>query len=150
MSINLNSWTATGRIGRDIEIRDTNSGGKVANIVLAVSDKGSTFWAKCIAFNKTAETISQYVSKGDELTIQAKWVQREWTDQEGNKKTSQEAIIERFFFGRKKGESNKDIMSDHQEQRDQPSPRQEPQRQAPQRQPEPSYSHNDLDDEVPF
>ena len=76
MAINLNSWTATGRIGRDVEIRDTNSGGKVANIVLAVSDKDSTFWAKCVAFNKTAETISQYVSKGDELTIQARWVQR--------------------------------------------------------------------------
>ena len=148
MAINLNSWTATGRIGRDVEIRDTNSGGKVANIVLAVSDKDSTFWAKCVAFNKTAETISQYVSKGDELTIQARWVQREWTDQEGNKKTSQEAIIERFFFGRKKGESNKDIMSGQQEQREQLAPRQEPQRQAPQRHPEPEPAWDDSD--VPF
>lgn len=148
MAINLNSWTATGRVGRDVEIRDTNSGGKVANIVLAVSDKDTTFWAKCVAFNKTAETISQYVSKGDELTIQARWVQREWTDQDGNKKTSQEAIIERFFFGRKKGENNKDIMSGQQEQRDQPAPRQEPQRH--QRQTEPTYPGNDLDDEIPF
>lgn len=145
MAINLNSWTATGRIGRDVEIRDTNSGGKVANIVLAVSDKDTTFWAKCVAFNKTAETISQYVSKGDELTVQARWVQREWTDQDGNKKTYQEAIIERFFFGRKKGENNKDMMPHTQEpQREQPQQRPEPQ----QRQPEPQPAWNGED--VPF
>lgn len=64
---------AHGRIGREIELKYSNSGAAVAKFSVAVSEKykgeEKTTWYNVVAFNATAENISKYFSKGAEIII---------------------------------------------------------------------------------
>ena len=66
----MNKWQGIGRVTKDIELRKTQSGKSVASFTLAVRrDKDSTDWIPCIAWNKTAELLSQYVHKGNRIGV---------------------------------------------------------------------------------
>ena len=156
MARSVNKVTLLGNIGKDPEIRTTQQGKRIANLTLATSEvwkdkqtgekKEQTEWHKVVVFNDgLAGLIEQYVHKGSKLHVEGALKTRKWTDQSGQERYSTEVVIDQF-----KG----DIVlcdrqgSGQQEQRDQPSPRQEPQRQAPQRQPEPESAWDES--EVPF
>jgi len=68
----MNTVNLIGRLTKEVEERRTPSGAAVAYITLAVDrrkkDSGADF-IRCTAFNKTAELLSQYVSKGDRIGI---------------------------------------------------------------------------------
>lgn len=69
-----------GRIGRDVELRYTPSGMAVASIALAYeygrkdqqTGKRSTQWIEVTMWGKTAEALSQYLTKGKQVFIEAK------------------------------------------------------------------------------
>jgi single-strand DNA-binding protein len=66
----MNKWQGIGRATKDIELRKTQSGKSVASFTLAVRrDKDNTDWIPCIAWNKTAELLSQYVHKGNRIGV---------------------------------------------------------------------------------
>ncbi len=69
-----------GRVGRDVELRYTPSGMAVAAIALAyeygrkdqqTGDK-PTQWIEVTMWGKTAEALSQYLTKGKQVFIEAK------------------------------------------------------------------------------
>jgi single-strand DNA-binding protein len=79
---------AIGRLGKDPEIRTTNSGKDVANFSLACDITGSkdkkTEWINCVAFGKQAENIAKYLSKGDQVYIEGVNSSSSYENKQGN------------------------------------------------------------------
>ena len=77
--MSVNRVILLGRLGRDPEIKSTNSG-NFCTFSIATSDKWkdknsgenkeSTEWHNCTAFGKTAELIAKYVRKGSQVYIE--------------------------------------------------------------------------------
>lgn len=53
---------------------------------------------KCVAFGKTAENISRFVSKGDMFLVKGNLRVGEYENKEGKRMTSTEVIVEGFEF----------------------------------------------------
>lgn len=107
MAGSVNLVILVGRVGRDPEIRRTNSGDRIANISLATSeswrDKNSgekqerTEWHKVVVFNdKLAGVIEQHVKKGSLISVTGQLQTRKWQDQSGNDRYTTEVVIQRF------------------------------------------------------
>ena len=66
----MNKVILVGRTTKDIEVKEIKVKGKeaalVANFTLAVDDRKSeeTAFINCVAWNKLAETLEQYIKKG--------------------------------------------------------------------------------------
>ena len=98
----MNSVTLIGRLGKDPELRSTQTGTPVCNFSLATTRKSGgkeeTQWHNCVAWQKTAELCSQYLKKGRQVAIQGRIDYRTWEDKEGNKRTKTEIIAEHVEF----------------------------------------------------
>ena len=91
-----------GNLGNDPEIITLESGKKLAKFSLATNEiykdadwqkQTKTQWHNLIAWNKTAEIIEKYVTKGKEIAIDGKLTNRSWDDKEGNKHYITEVIV---------------------------------------------------------
>ena len=99
-----NNVTLIGRLTKAIDIKATNSGTTVGNFTLAVN---RTFGKKeqeadfitCVAFNKTAEIISQYTDKGSLQT-------RNYENKEGQKVYVTEVVANQVQLLDSKGSNN--------------------------------------------
>lgn len=117
----LNSVTLIGNLGRDPEIRSTQSGQRIANLAVATSerwkDKGtgeqreSTEWHRVVIFNeRLVDIVERYCSKGDRVAIHgAQLKTRKWTDQSGSEKYTTEVVLSGFrgdliLLGDRKGD----------------------------------------------
>lgn len=100
-----------GHLGMDPEIKNLEQGKKLARFSLATNDtytnsKGEkitdTEWHYVVAWNKTAELVEQYLTKGKEVAVEGKLSTRSWEDEQGNKKYATEIVCnELLFLGRK-------------------------------------------------
>lgn len=92
----MNSWSFTGNIGKDAETRFTPGGDAVVNFSVAVKsgygDKEKTTWARCAAFGKRYESVSQYLTKGQIVGIVGEVTLREW-EKDGAKHQSLEVRV---------------------------------------------------------
>ena len=112
----LNHITLMGRLVRDPELRRTGSGIAVASFRIAVDrdyspkDGGErkADFIDCVAWRQTGEFISKYFSKGRMIVVDGRLEMRDWTDKEGNKRTSAEVNVSNAYFGDSKrdGESS--------------------------------------------
>lgn len=102
MARGVNRVIAIGNLGKDPEIKALPSGSSVANFSIAVSeswkDKAGqkqerTEWIKCVAFNKLADIIQTYVTKGSKVYVEGKLQTRKWQAQDGADRYSTEVII---------------------------------------------------------
>ena len=107
----LNHITLMGRLTRDPELRRTGSGTAVASFTIAVdrdfSGKDSekkTDFIDCVAWRQTGEFISKYFTKGRMIVVDGRLEMRDWTDKDGNKRRSAEAIVENAYFGDSKSD----------------------------------------------
>lgn len=137
----MNSITIAGQLGKDAEIRYMPNGDPVCSFSLADSqgkDK-STIWWRCSLFGKRAESLSQYLIKGQSVTVSGIFTEREYTDKDGAQKKAQEVRVNDVALqsGRKDAEP-----------RQAPAPRQAPQRQAPANRAPSGFE--DMDDDIPF
>ncbi|MDA9126319.1 single-stranded DNA-binding protein [Flavobacteriaceae bacterium] len=99
-----------GNLGNDPEIITLDSGQKLAKFSLATNEyykdadgqkQTKTEWHNLVAWNKTAELIENYVTKGKEIAIEGKLTNRSWDDKEGNKRYTTEVVInEIVLFGK--------------------------------------------------
>ena len=97
-----------GRVGKDPEMRYTQSGSAICNFSLATSeewkDKGSgekktkTEWHKVIVFGKLAEIAGRYLVKGSQCYIEGKIQTREWTDKNQEKRYTTEIVASEVQF----------------------------------------------------
>jgi single-strand DNA-binding protein len=88
----MNCFNFIGRLGKDGELRSTNSGDKVLSFSVAVeggyADKKVTTWMECQFWGKRADAIAQYVRKGDRIGVSGEFSMRAWTDNTGNQRQS--------------------------------------------------------------
>jgi single-strand DNA-binding protein len=93
----LNKATLIGNVGRDPEIRNTNSGKMVANISVATSsgsgENKKTEWHRVTLWEKSAEICQSYVQKGTLVYIEGMIQTRKWQDKDGNDKYSTEIVV---------------------------------------------------------
>lgn len=84
----MNSVTIDGRLGKDPEVRQTNGGKTVVNFTIANQrNKEETDWFDCVAWDRTAEFISQYFRKGDGINIEGRLQQERWQNNEGENRS---------------------------------------------------------------
>ena len=103
----LNRIIIMGRLGNDPEIRRTQTGTPVASFRLAVdrdfkdksTGKRTTDWIEVVAWRATAEFVSRNFTKGRMAVVDGRLQMRDWTDKNGNKRTSAEVLAENVYFG---------------------------------------------------
>ena len=91
----VNRVILIGNLGKDPEIRYTQSGEPIANFSLATNeawtDKAGqkqerTEWHRVEIFGKAAQVARDYLSKGRQCYIEGSIRYDEWTDKDGNKR----------------------------------------------------------------
>ena len=146
MSGSVNKVTILGNLGKDPEIRTTQSGGKIANLTIATSetwkDKNSgerrekTEWHKVVIFNDGLTGIAErYLKKGSKVYIEGQLETRKWQDKEGNDKYTTEIVLKSFNGVLKMLNSSQESKSQ------QPDNQQESQSRD---------NYADMDDDIPF
>ena len=105
MSGSLNKVILVGNLGRDPEVRSTQSGDKVANLNIATSERWrdrdgnnqeKTEWHRVVLFGKIADVAERYLRKGSKVLIEGKLQTRKWTDQNGQDKYTTEIVVSGF------------------------------------------------------
>lgn len=99
--MSLNRICLMGRIGRELELKKTNSGVSVVSFPLAVDRNGKdagTNWIDCVAWRGTAEVLCNYADKGRMIVVEGRLQMRDWTDKNGNKRRSYEVQADSVYF----------------------------------------------------
>ena len=96
-----------GNLGNDPEIITLESGKKLAKFSMATNEtyknnKGEkttdTQWHNVVAWNKTAEIIENYVTKGNEIAIEGKLTNRSYETKEGEKRYITEVVCNEILL----------------------------------------------------
>lgn len=107
MAGSVNKVILVGNLGRDPEIRFTQSGQKIANMSVATSeqwrDKQSgerrekTEWHRVVIFDeRLADIVEKYVKKGSKVYLEGSLQTRKWTGNDGVEKYTTEVVLQRF------------------------------------------------------
>ncbi len=107
MAAGVNKVILIGNLGRDPELRYTQSGQAVANFSLATTESWNkkeggreerTEWHRIVAWGRTAELCAQYLSKGRTVYIEGRLQTREWENKEGQKQRTTEITAQTVQF----------------------------------------------------
>ena len=100
-----------GNVGNAVEIKNTESGKKLARFSIATNEsyrnaKGEkvteTTWHNLVAWGKVAELAEKLLLKGTEVVIEGKLTNRTYTDKDGIKKyVSEVQVNELLLLGSK-------------------------------------------------
>jgi single-strand DNA-binding protein len=107
MAGSVNKATIVGNLGKDPEIRNTQSGTKIVNLTVATSEswndkasgerKEQTEWHRVVIMNDALAGVAEkYLHKGSKVYLEGKLQTRKWTDQSGQEKITTEIVIGRF------------------------------------------------------
>jgi single-strand DNA-binding protein len=103
----VNKAILVGNLGKDPEVRRTQSGEPVVSFSVATSEswrdkasgerKEKTEWHRVVIFNENlAKVAEQYLRKGSKVYIEGQLSTRKWTDKDGIEKYSTEIVLNRF------------------------------------------------------
>jgi single-strand DNA-binding protein len=114
MAKSVNKVILLGNVGKDPEMRATNTGMAIAQFSIATSERFKdatgnqaerTEWHNLVAFGKTAEIIRDYVKKGSKLYIEGSLRTSSWDDKtSGQKRYKTEVIVNDVSLLSGKGE----------------------------------------------
>lgn len=117
----MNKVVLLGRLTKDPEVRYTQTNNTmVATFTLAVNrrfvkpgeDRQADF-INCIAWSKTAEFVSKYFKKGQQIAVVGRLQTRNYDDEQGIKHYITEVIAEEVYFaGDKKENTQNDEIGD--------------------------------------
>ncbi|MBD3332219.1 single-stranded DNA-binding protein [candidate division GN15 bacterium] len=105
--MSVNKAILIGRLGKDPEIRYTQSGKAVANFTIATNERWtgqdgqpqeSTTWHNIVVWGRQAEVIKEYMSKGRQIYLEGRISNRSYEDKEGNKRYVSEVVVQNFQF----------------------------------------------------
>ena len=91
-----------GHLGLDPEVKNLESGTKLAKISLATNESyksaagdkvTETQWHNLVAWGKNAEFAEKYLKKGNEVAIEGRLINRSYNDKEGVKKYISEVVV---------------------------------------------------------
>ena len=131
----MNSITICGNLGKDAELRFLANGDPVLSFSVADSqgkDKPSIWW-NCSLFGKRAESLKDYLTKGQTVTVIGTVSEREWTDKDGQKRKSMDVRVNDIALQGGKREASPQVAQA------------EPRRQANQ-----SSGVDDMDSDIPW
>ena len=98
----LNHTAVQGRLVRDPELRYTQSQTPVYSFTVAwsekIKDSETKLFLPCVAWRGTAELVSKYWHKGQEIIVDGKLTTRQWQDKEGNNRSSTELTVQNVHF----------------------------------------------------
>jgi len=103
----MNKTILLGRLCGDPELKfAAGAGTAITKFTLAVDGfkKGDTDFIHCIAFNKTAETIANYLVKGSQMALEGHIKTGSYDDKDGKKVYTTDVIVDRFDFCGSKSE----------------------------------------------
>lgn len=83
----MNVWNFTGNLGKEAIVRYTQDGKPIASFSVGVrsgfGDKATTTWANCSLFGKQAESLSPYLTKGQQVAVSGEVNLRDYETQNG-------------------------------------------------------------------
>lgn len=98
----MNLIVVKGRLVRDPELRQTNSGTAVCTVDLAVdrtySKENETDFFTVVFWRQTAEFVAQYFTKGREMLVYGEMQSRKYQDKDGNNRVAWEIKADRVEF----------------------------------------------------
>lgn len=95
-----------GRLGADPEVKILENGNKLARFSIAVTEMYTTKngekvadvqWHQVVAWNNLAGIAEKLLSKGTQVTVDGRLSQRNYTNKEGEKRTSTQIIANELF-----------------------------------------------------
>lgn len=118
MSNSVNKVILVGRLGKDPEVKYTQSGVPVARFSMATDEvwkdqsgekQQRTEWHTIVAWRKLAEICGQYLNKGKLVYIEGRLQTRNWEDKDGNKRHTTEIQADNMvMLGGKSDEARSD------------------------------------------
>jgi single-strand DNA-binding protein len=107
MAGSVNKVILVGNLGKDPEMRRTQSGAPVANLTVATSEswrdkatgerKEKTEWHRVVIFSEgLCKVAEQYLKKGAKVYLEGQLQTRKWTDKDGVEKYSTEIVLQGF------------------------------------------------------
>lgn len=116
----MNKVILMGRLTRDPEVRYTQSTNtQVTSFTLAVNrrfvkegEERQADFINIVAWNKTAEFVSKYFKKGQQVGIIGRIQTRNWEDEQGQKHYVTEVIAEEVYFADTKKEESTSVPTE--------------------------------------
>ena len=107
MAGSVNKVILVGNLGRDPEVRYSQSNQKIVHLSVATSDRWKdrqsgeqrerTEWHRVVIFNENlADVAERYLQKGRSVYLEGQLQTRKWTDQSGQEKYTTEIVLQRF------------------------------------------------------
>lgn len=107
MAGSVNKVILVGNLGRDPEVRYTQSNQKIVHLAIATSERWrdkmtgeqreKTEWHRVVIFNENlADVAERYLAKGRSVYLEGQLQTRKWTDQSGAERYTTEVVIQRF------------------------------------------------------
>lgn len=101
----INNIVLVGRTTKTIELKQNKNGTNYVQFTLAVNrpykdEQGQqqADFITCVAWNKTAETLSNYVSKGTMIGVEGRLQVRSYSNEAGVRQYLSEVLVNRFTF----------------------------------------------------
>ena len=100
----INNVVLTGRLSRDPEIKQTQSGVSVCNFCIAVDRQYKSGEEKicdfinCVAWRGTADFVSKYFHKGDGIGVTGSIQTRKWVTDGGENRYATEVLCQQVSF----------------------------------------------------
>jgi len=113
--LSLNQILLIGNCGSDPEMRYTPNGSMVVNFSLAVNSYRNgtdgeqiqeTEWFRVSCWNKTAESVNQFLQKGSRCFVEGRFRSSTYTANDGTQRQSNEITAFRVIFLDRNNESN--------------------------------------------
>lgn len=101
----VNKVFLIGNLGRDAEQRHTTNGTAVSTLNLATTDTWTdksgqrqerTEWHRVVVWDRQAESLQPYLTKGKQICVEGRLQTREWNDRDGNKRYTTEVQADRI------------------------------------------------------
>lgn len=106
----LNKAILMGRLTANPELRQTPNGVSVATFSLAVNrtyNRDMTDFINIVAWRQTADFVSRYFTKGQQVVVEGSIQTRSYEDKQGNKRVAVEVVADQVFFAESKNASSK-------------------------------------------
>jgi len=103
----LNKVQVIGRLGRDPELKYTQSGAPVTTLNIATDENYTdregnkverTEWHRVAVFQRSAENCAQFLAKGSLVYVEGKLTTRKWQDPQGQDRYTTEIRADRVQF----------------------------------------------------
>ena len=111
--MSVNKVILVGNLGRDPELRHTQSGRAVANFTLATNERWKdregqqqerTEWHRIVCWDRLAEICAEYLQRGKQVYIEGRLQTRDWEDKDGNKRYTTEIVTTNMQMLGRRGE----------------------------------------------